>query len=55
MNSLSAGKPEATQVAKLFYQDIEEISVQSRKKNQEKAMKAYNDAQDHLTKYLALI
>lgn len=55
MNTLSADKPEATKVAKLFYQDIEEITVQSRLKNQEKAMQAYNDAQDHLTKYLALI
>lgn len=55
MNSLSENKPEAQGVAKVFFRDIENVVYSSRTKDQAAAMKAYNDAQEHLTKYLSLI
>lgn len=55
MNTLSKDKPAATTAAKVFYRDIEQLTVFSRQKNPEKALEAYNNAQVHLTKYLELI
>lgn len=55
MNSLAGDKKDAANVAKVFFRDMEEITVYSRQKNGEEAMKAYNNAQIHLTKYLSLI
>lgn len=55
MNTLAGDKQDAANVAKVFFRDIEEITVYSRLKNQEEALKAYNNAQTHLTKYLSLI
>lgn len=55
MNTLSADKPQAAGVAKVFYRDIEQLTVYARQKNGPACTKAYNDAQEHLTKYLSLI
>lgn len=55
MNTLSKDKPMAANVAKIFYRDIEQLTVSARQKNGPAALKAYNDAQTHLTKYLSLI
>ncbi|CAM9387996.1 unnamed protein product [Laminaria digitata] len=55
MNTLAADKPMAANVAKIFYRDIEQLTVYARQKNGPAALKAYNDAQTHLTKYLSLI
>lgn len=55
MNSLAADKPAAAGVAKVFYRDIEQLTVFARQKNGPACTKAYNDAQEHLTKYLSLI
>lgn len=55
MNSLAKDKPEAQGVAKVFYRDIEDVIFSTRTKDQAAAMKAYNSAQEHLTKYLSLI
>ena len=55
MNTLAADKPMAANVAKVFYRDIEQLTVYARQKNGPAALKAYNDAQTHLTKYLSLI
>lgn len=55
MNTLAVDKPMAANVAKIFYRDIEQLTVYARQKNGPAALKAYNDAQTHLTKYLSLI
>ncbi|CAN0512749.1 unnamed protein product [Ectocarpus sp. 12 AP-2014] len=55
MNTLAADKPQAAGVAKVFYRDIEQLTVYARQKNGPACTKAYNDAQEHLTKYLSLI
>ena len=55
MNTLAKDKPNAATMAKVFYRDIEQLTVYSRQKNPEKALEAYNNAQVHLTKYLELI
>lgn len=55
MNTLAKDKPEAVNMAKTFYRDIESVTVFSRLKKGDEALKAYNDAQTHLTKYLSLI
>lgn len=55
MNTLASDKPEASAVAKTFYRDIEDLTVFARQKNGPACTKAYNDAQEHLTKYLSLI
>lgn len=55
MNTLAEGKPDAQGVAKVFYRDMENVIFSCRVKDQDMAMKSYNDAQTHLTKYLSLI
>lgn len=55
MNTLSADKPQAAGVAKVFYRDIEQLTVFARQKNGPACTEAYNAAQEHLTKYLSLI
>lgn len=55
MNTLAVDKPMAANVAKVFYRDIEQLTVASRQKNGEAALEAYNNAQTHLSKYLSLI
>lgn len=55
MNTLAVDKPQAAGVAKVFYRDIEQLTVFARQKNGPACTKAYNDAQEHLTKYLSLI
>lgn len=55
MNTLAVDKPQAAGVAKIFYRDIETLTVAARKKDGPACMEAYDAAQAHLTKYLSLI
>ncbi|CAM9455127.1 unnamed protein product [Discosporangium mesarthrocarpum] len=55
MNSLAEGKPEAAKAAKTFFKDIEQISVNSARKDQAGASAAYSKSQEDLKKYLELL
>lgn len=55
MNTLAADNKQAAGVARVFYRDIEQLTVFARQKNGPECTKAYNNAQEHLTKYLSLI